>query len=130
MAKILGILAGIIIIAIIISIFWNGLGLGMADGETNNETNNESSSSQPVADKKEDTTESQSKYESVYVISVVKNDYIYNNKTIELDELLRSFEESSENFLVEIIDDNASLKAYNQLTESLEAMKITYTETP
>ena len=130
MKKIIGILAGVIIIAIIFSIFWDGLGIGIANGDAVADKNNDSTKSQLDTTETEENKESQNKYDSVYVISVVKSDYIYNNKSIKLDEFLRSLENVNGNFIIEIIDDNASLKAYTRLTENLDSLKIAYTEKP
>ena len=135
MVKILGLLAGVLIIAIILSIFFNGFGLGFGKvPEKDNEKVEKSdtvSESKQVQDTSEvKTKEDQIKQVSVYVISVVKNDYIYNNISIELDEFLESIEDITENIIIEIIDDKASLKAYTKLTERLEELKIPYVEKP
>lgn len=133
MVKILGVLAGVLIIAIILSIFFNGFGLGIGNGIAEDSDKEESkdtvSESQQVQDtSEEETKEDKSKYDSVYVIAVVKNDYIYNNISIELDEFIKKFEASTENIVIEIIDDQASLKAYTRLTERLDELKIAYIE--
>lgn len=133
MVKILGVLAGVLIIAIILSIFLNGFGLGIGNGIAEDSDKEESkdkvSESQQVQDtSEEETKEDKSKYDSVYVIAVVKNDYIYNNISIELDEFIKKIEATTENIIIEIIDDRASLKAYNRLTERLDELKIAYIE--
>lgn len=135
MVKILGLLAGVLIIAIILSIFFNGFGLGFGKIPANDNSKVEKSdtvteSKQVQGTSEEKIKEDQIKHVSVYVISVVKNDYIYNNISIELDEFLESIEDITENIIIEIIDDKASLKAYTNLTERLEELKIPYVEKP
>lgn len=61
-------------------------------------------------------------------VSVVKNEYFYQNRSTSIDallELLLSFEAGC---IVEIVDDNASLKAYNTLIDALNEHDIAYTE--
>ena len=45
-----------------------------------------------------------------------------------LDDFLAEMKEFDEDVIVEITDDNASLKAYNKLINALEEIAITYTE--
>ena len=60
-------------------------------------------------------------------VSVVESSYFYQNKKT-LDDFLAEMKEFDEDVIVEITDDNASLKAYNKLINALEEIAITYTE--
>ncbi len=60
-------------------------------------------------------------------VSVVENDYLYENQKLSLDELMLKLK-SLEDFYVEITNDNAALKTYNSLTDELKRNGIVYTE--
>ena len=60
-------------------------------------------------------------------VSVVGNDYFYQNKRLSLAQLLERLDALEGAFVVVITDDNASLKAYNALTDALGENKIAYT---
>lgn len=61
-------------------------------------------------------------------VTVSGSDYLYENKSISLDDLLTSLKSLEAGTVVRITDDNASLNAYNALTDALGEANISYTE--
>ncbi len=61
-------------------------------------------------------------------VTVSGSDYLYENKSISLDDLLTSLKSLEAGTVVRITDDNASLNAYNALTDALKEANISYTE--
>ena len=64
----------------------------------------------------------------VYAITVVESDYFYNNDRVELTDIESMLKATSGEFIVEIKEDKASLKAYNKLVEKLEELGVKYVE--
>lgn len=64
----------------------------------------------------------------VLSIAVVDNAYSYENKRMDLDTLTRLLTETEPGFVVAITDDNASLQAYNRLTDTLDSLSLAYIE--
>ena len=64
----------------------------------------------------------------VYAITVVESDYFYNNDRVELEDIESMIKATSGEFIVEIKEDKASLKAYNKLVEKLEELGVKYIE--
>ena len=73
------------------------------------------------------TAETTAAVETVSV-TVSGSDYLYENKSISLDDLLASLKSLEAGTIVTITDDNASLNAYNALTDALKEANISYTE--
>ncbi len=73
------------------------------------------------------TAETTAAVETVSV-TVSGSDYLYENKSISLDDLLTSLKSLEAGTIVTITDDNASLNAYNALTDALKEANISYTE--
>ena len=69
----------------------------------------------------DDSTSDQNKNDSVEYIEVTvsENKYLYDNKTISLDDLKKELKEKSIS-QVRITDENASQKAFSELTDYLE----------
>lgn len=61
-------------------------------------------------------------------VTVSGSDYLYENKSISLDDLLTLLKSLEAGTVVRITDDNASLNAYNALTDALGEANISYTE--
>ena len=64
----------------------------------------------------------------VYAITVVESDYFYNNDRIDLDGIENMLKATTGEYVVEIKEDKASLKAYNKLVERLEELGAKYIE--
>ena len=64
-------------------------------------------------------------------VTVHENSYIFNNEVYELDDveaLIDALKQQSSEYTVKITDDNASSRAYSQLTTELDENKIKYIE--
>ena len=57
-------------------------------------------------------------------VTVSEDKYFYENHEISFDDLLKVFDELDENTAVKISDENATLKAYENLTAALEEREI------
>lgn len=64
----------------------------------------------------------------IFEISVVENDYFYKNDRITIDDFVKVLEETKDEYIVEVKDDNASLKAYNTLIDKLKELNVSYVE--
>ena len=56
------------------------------------------------------------------------NEYIYDNKTVTLDELIDSIKSLDKNLPVKIADEGSSLKAYKALKARLSENSISFIE--
>lgn len=59
-------------------------------------------------------------------VTVSENTYIYDNHEISYDELMEIFDTLTENDIVKLSDDNASLDAYSKLASALEERGLLY----
>ena len=62
----------------------------------------------------------------ILAITVVGNDYFYNNERVLLENFIVIIKGVEGKVIVEVKDDNASLKAYNNLLDELDEMNIEY----
>lgn len=130
MKKILLVIVVIVIIAIAVMLglglgFGNGSGDGKGDGKPN--TVQEDSK----IDESEKPTEKNAEEDNKGVIikvSVVGNEYFYENERITLDDFISKVKEIEGDLVVEVKDDKASLKAYNSLIDRLEELKASIIE--
>ena len=130
MKKILLVIVVIVIIAIAAMLglglgFGNGSGDGKGDGKPN--TVQEDSK----IDESEKPTEKNAEEDNKGVIikvSVVGNEYFYENERITLDDFISKVKEIEGDLVVEVKDDKASLKAYNSLIDRLEELKASIIE--
>ena len=111
--------------------FGFGAGSGNGTGEGNGTTN--TTQEEAVSDSEKETVESEDKTAAseegtILEISVVKSDYFYENKSISLDDLMEIIKSIDGKVVVQIADDNASLKAYNKLLDALEEIGVSYIE--
>lgn len=65
---------------------------------------------------------------AILAITVVGNDYFYNNERVFLGDFLAIVDEVEGKLVVEVKDDNASFKAYNNLLDALDEINIDYVE--
>lgn len=123
--------------------FGFGTGTGFGDGDKNsiavmNQENVEVEDSETDVEKEEIQTEQKENVEeqnqneeeqkTIVAITVVENDYFYNNERIALDDFIAVVQGMGENVVVEIKDDNASLRAYQSLLDKLEEVEFAYIE--
>lgn len=115
----------IIVIVVIVICFGIGCGLGFGNGKGNG-----SGSVEVEEEKTEEVTlVEESKTETrVLLITVVENDYFYENERINIEDFVKEIEDIEDEFVIEIKDDKASLKAYNKLLDTLDEMNVDYIE--
>ena len=139
MKKLIGVIIAVFIIAAVLSLLMSlGIGLGFGKGTGKGSGNSQISvtddNGKPVEMKETElsttgpTEDVDSEVIISIAISVVENSYFYQNKKITLDDLLIELESIEQEYVVEITDDNASLKAYNKLIDMLSEKSIDYTE--
>lgn len=128
MKKILLILVAIVIIIIAVML---GLGLGFGKGSGDGNGEGKANAVQEVS-KIEEITEKELAEDddkgTIMKISVVGNEYFYENERILLEDFISKVKEIEGNLIVEVKDDKASLKAYNRLIDQLDELKISITE--
>ncbi len=151
MGKIIGIIAVIVVIVVVgaVLLFGKGGGIGggagegEGDGNTKIETNIDTSGDEEndtvtVEEKKEEEVKEETEEQNngatdtvegaILNISVVENEYFYDNERITLDDFMIIVDGIESELVVEVKDDNASLRAYEDLIEKLEEGKIKYVE--
>lgn len=65
---------------------------------------------------------------TVLKVSIVGNEYFYENERISFDDFISKVKEIEGDLVVEVKDAKASLKAYNNLIDRLEDLKVSITE--
>jgi len=88
------------------------------------EATQETPTTQPQAEP--ETTEAMEK--RIVLVTISENDYLCDNQKYTLEELLDYLAGIEEDFLVEIREDNASLRASRDLTDALSEQSILYAE--
>lgn len=63
-----------------------------------------------------------------YKVTVSEDRYLTADGEVTLDELIDDISVLSEDYAVKIIDDNATLKAYDELTDRLDEISVPYIE--
>lgn len=136
MKKILAIIVVIVVIAVVAMLgiglgFGKGSGDGRGDGKTN-------TSQEAINTEEHNMVEEQTEVEqddagndsegTIIKVSVVGNEYFYENERVSLDDFISKLEMLEGEVVVEVKDDKASLRAYNNLIEKLEELKISFTE--
>ncbi len=116
-------LAVIAVVAVILGLGGFGFGGGKGDGEGDGEAV-EAIATVSETEASEITTE-----EIEYInITISENNYLYQNKTYTLDELISELNSLTDKMPVKLTDDNASQKAYSKLTAALEENRIRFIE--
>ena len=125
MKKILAIIVVIVVIAVVAMLgiglgFGKGSGDGSGDGKTN-------TSQEAINTEEHNTVEEQTEVEqdgvendsedTIIKVSVVGNEYFYENERVSLDDFISKLEKLEGEVVVEVKDDKASLRAYNNLIE-------------
>lgn len=100
-----------IIILLVLILFFLGLycGFGKGDGEGKGEVQKEI-----IIEK------------TNFKISVYKNEYLYESERISIDDFIDKLKSAKGDVSVQVVDDNASLKAYKTLTDRLKKENISY----
>lgn len=112
----------------------NGMGDGTGDGNTAVESSAEVAEEQEEeeveAENEEKTTEVGAETTRIIEVTIVGSDYFYENERIIFDDLIAVIAEAEAEgeLVVKIVDDNASLNAYDALINKLEDMYVDYTE--
>lgn len=110
----------------------NGMGDGTGDGNTAVESSAEVAEEQEEeeveAENAEKTTEVGAETTRIIEVTIVGSDYFYENERIIFDDLIAVIAEAEGELVVKIVDDNASLNAYDALINKLEDMYVDYTE--
>lgn len=134
-------IATIIILIVAFFLFGKGIGLGSGFGkgkvdgkysvvqvdsesvktEKSKETEDSKEQDKIISEKQEDNCEA-------IEVSVVAKDYFFENERISLDDLISTIVNTDGEFVVEVTDDNASLKAYKKLIDALDDLEISYIE--
>ena len=136
MKKILAIIVVIVVIAVVAMLgiglgFGKGSGDGSGDGKTNTSqeaiNTEEHNTVEEQTEVEQDGVENDSEY-TIIKVSVVGNEYFYENERVSLDDFISKLEKLEGEVVVEVKDDKASLRAYNNLIEKLEELKISFTE--
>lgn len=143
--KRLVVVGAFILIAAAILYFGPGLGLGGGAGDGQGDGNTKVQASDEQAPLKENDTVQEVKPElmeteeqndsatdtfegTILSINVVGNDYFYNNERILLESFIAKIQEIQGKLVVEVKDDNGSLRAYNKLLDELEGKHVDYVE--
>lgn len=106
-----------------------GRGLGLGGGKGNGEGEGNAETLQAMATVQ--TTEMTTQKIACIGVTVSENKYIFNNKTYEIEEIdsmISDMKINLDNFTVEITDDYASAKAYDELISSLKNAEIEFVE--
>ena len=119
----------VIVIIVIAAMCGFGLGLGKGDGRGEGDEKNNTIQEDTQTDKSEETTEINSEEDEIIIkVSVVGNEYFYENERISLDDFVSRVKEMKGNLVVEVKDDKASLKAYKGLINRMKELNISIRE--
>lgn len=134
-------IAALVVAVVVLICFGIGGGFGGGAGSGNSKVmvSDENSTAKEVVEEVtstsepiEETSEVQDGEDvfdgAVLAINVVENDYFYNNERISLEDFMAIAKDAEGKLVVEVKDDNASLKAYNNLLDGLDAVNIEYVE--
>lgn len=134
-------IAALVVAVVVLICFGIGGGAGSGEGSGNSKVmvSDENSTAKEVVEEVtstsepiEETSEVQDGEDvfdgAVLAINVVGNDYFYNNERISLEDFMAIAKDAEGKLVVEVKDDNASLKAYNNLLDGLDAVNIEYVE--
>ena len=120
-----------IAIGVVGLVYLIGRGLGWGGGKGNDEGTGNAEVI-PVDATITTTTETITTQEMTYIkVTVSENKYIFNNKTYEIEKIgsmISDMRSNLDNFTVEITDDYASLKAYEELISALKNEEIEFIE--
>ncbi len=110
----------VVVIIILVLLFRFGFGPGGGGAGDSGEHSGNTTEVQTEKEEKEE--------ENVIRISVVGNEYIYENEQISLEELMEELKNTEEGSTIIVKDDEASKNAYEKLLKELDNGAFTYTE--
>ncbi len=125
MKKLIIITLSLIIITIIAR-----FGLGFGAGKISKKSENSNVVQKTAVSKETKKTNAQTEAQTekrVIRVSVVGNEYFHENERTSLDDFISKIQTMTD-IVLEVKDDMASLKAYNNLLNRLEEVDIPYTE--
>lgn len=108
-----------------------GLGIGGGKGDGEGSGNAEAKLAMATTVETEETTAITTQEIEYINITVDENSYLYNNKKYDvsqIDELISTIKSNEEKLTIRITDENASLKAYDLLTDTLKENDYRYIE--
>ncbi len=129
MKKIIPIL--LLIVVIIFALMFLGAGLGFGKGSGTGEGDGITRSVNVVQENETDATSEKSNNTSEiqYVkVTVSEDDYFYDNEKIKLDNLISKLKEKEGDYILEVIDDQATKNAYDDLLDALDSNNLEYVE--
>ena len=129
MKKIIPIL--LLIVVIIFVLMFLGAGLGFGKGSGTGEGDGITRSVNVVQENETDATSEKSNNTSEiqYVkVTVSEDDYFYDNEKIKLDNLISKLKEKEGDYILEVIDDQATKNAYDDLLDALDSNNLEYVE--
>ncbi len=131
----IGIVIILIIVLVLLAFFGKGFGLATGTGDGGDDgsrvkISTEAEMDNTVEDSSVENEESKEVEEkdTVIQINVVESEYLCDNERIGLDQFVEKVKMIEGNVIVEIKDDNAALKTYNELIEKLDEENIRYFE--
>lgn len=129
MKQVIGAIIILVIVAIALT-FGNCVGSGLGGGAGKGEgSGNGSGNGNATTEEVTGNDASDDEFKgAVYSITVVENDYFYDNNRMELEAIESMLKENDGEKIVEIKEDKASIKAYNKLVDLLEELDVNYVE--
>ena len=125
----------LIVGVVVLIIMGKGIGFGKGEGDGNTKvktTHEENATIENDTIDEEITAQNDNAIDAnmgaVIKVSVVGNEYFYENERISLEEFINKVGEIDGDVVVEVKDDNASLKAYNSIINELKGKNINYVE--
>ncbi len=131
MKKVIILLFAAVVIAIFLLLHGLGFGMGFGFGNRSGDKDGTSTkNTKQIVLEVQDNTEQESDEENTTVIkvSVVENEYFYENEKISFDNLIERISSTEGKMIVEIKDENASKNAYESLINYLDDNSIQYLE--
>lgn len=132
-----GIIIVLVIVVILLVLFGKGFGLGNGTGNGDGEDgrsvadmsfHTDTKTDASIVDKSIEAASQVEPSETIVMINVVERDYYYNNERVSLDQFIEKIKSIEGRVVVEIKDDNAALKTYNELVDRLDQEKINHIE--
>lgn len=103
--------------------FGKGSGTGEGDGITRSVNVVQENETDATSEKSNNTSEIQ------YVkVTVSEDDYFYDNEKIKLDNLISKLKEKEGDYILEVIDDQATKNAYDDLLDAFDSNNLEYVE--
>lgn len=124
--------AAVTLAAAAMLLFTRGPGLGLGDGMGIGNAPADVPTPPAQVEQTQSTTQRETQPETapvekrILLVTVAENDYLYENQKYDLNGLMACITAVEGEFVVEIREDNASLRAVRDLTDSLAEVSISY----